>query len=408
MRMKKLTTLALSAAMMLTMATTAFAAEITPAETDDTVPPTAETVKVTKPSKVQDVKVLKNGYKSLKVTWKKVDGAAKYEVYRSTTGKSGSFVLKKTTTGTSYTNTGITCGKTYYYKVRAVNSKGKGSFSATKSSKVIPATVKISKIKCIKEFKLRVYWNKVSGASGYQVYRTKKGANNWKLYKTVSSKYNYATNYLEGDTKYSKWEYKVRAYRTVNGKKVYGYFSKPTEWKPDWTIDEIYEELWKYGESLKFPLYEYANPDGSDNEDGEWLVPKKDGSTYNFKHMIGSYTLDKGENYFGVYTNPKNGETEAPKGAIFKKYTPDNMSWDVAFPERISYYDTKASLLKRLKPIIKAELKDNNRANPVYWANAYIDGAFGPNGEDEYWNGVQAFSIYIEKDRNGYKIYSLW
>lgn len=401
MRMKKLTTLALSAAMMLTMATTAFAAEITPAETDDTVPPTAETVKVTKPSKVQDVKVLKNGYKSLKVTWKKVDGAAKYEVYRSTTGKSGSFVLKKTTTGTSYTNTGITCGKTYYYKVRAINSKGKGSFSSVKSSKVIPATVKISKIKCIKEFKLRVYWNKVSGASGYQVYRTKKGANNWKLYKTVSSKYNYATNYLEGDTKYSKWEYKVRAYRTVNGKKVYGYFSKPTEWKPDWTIDEIYEELWKYGESLAWTEYEYR--EGIDNpETGNELWPTD--RKYHFKHMIGSYTLDKGENYFGVYTNPKNGETEAPKGAIFKKYTPDNMSWDVKWPDRISYYDTKASILKRLKPLIKYELKGLNWSNPVYW-DPYLEII---DGEIGAYNGVEDFSIYIEKDRNGYKIYSLW
>ena len=51
---------------------------------------------------------------------------------------------------------------------------------------------------CIDEWKVRIYWNKVAGASGYQVYRKKKGADSWKLYKTVSSKYNYATNYLEG------------------------------------------------------------------------------------------------------------------------------------------------------------------------------------------------------------------
>ena len=48
----------------------------------------------------------------LKVTWKKVEGATKYEVYRSTTGKSGSFALKKTTTSivlyTSYPDAPLT------------------------------------------------------------------------------------------------------------------------------------------------------------------------------------------------------------------------------------------------------------------------------------------------------------
>lgn len=395
MRKKNLTALVLSAAVMLTMATPTFAAEI-PAVEDITTPVT-ETVKVTKPSKVQDVKVLKNGYNSLKVTWKKVDGAAKYEVYRSTTGKSGSFVLKKTTTGTSYTNTGITCGKTYYYKIRAVNSKGKGSFSSVKSGKVQPATAKITTIKCISEFKLRVYWNKVAGASGYQVYRTKKGADSWKLYKTVSSKYNYATNYLEGDTKYSKWEYKVRAYRTVNGKKVYGYFSKPIEWKPDWTIDEIYEELWKYGESLKWREYEWINPDGSEDENGEYMQPKKDGSVYSFEHCIGSYTLNNGEDWYGLYTNEKNGSTTVPKGAKYVKYTPNNSSWDVAFPERVSYYDTKVSLLKRLKPIIKAELEDNHRTDPLCW-----DFDWG------VYSGIKSFAVYMEKDKNGYQMYLLY
>lgn len=73
MKKKKLIAVALSAAMMLTMATPTFAAEIPSAEDVTTL--VTETVKVTKPSKVQDVKVLKNGYKSLKVTWKKVEGA---------------------------------------------------------------------------------------------------------------------------------------------------------------------------------------------------------------------------------------------------------------------------------------------------------------------------------------------
>lgn len=385
--MKKLITALITAAMILTMAVPAFA--------DD-----AGTAATTKPGKVQELKILKNGYRSLKVTWQAVDSADQYQIYRSKTGKSGSFALKKTTTGTTYTNTGITCGKTYYYKVRAVNNKGKGAFSTVRSSKVQPGKAVINKVNCISEFKVRIYWNKVAGASGYQVYRSKKGANSWKLYKTVASKYNYATNYLEGDTKYSKWEWKVRAYRTVNGKKVYGYFSTPKEWVPDWTIDEIYEELWKYGESLAWTEYEWKEGTENPNMGNElWPTDKK----YHFKHIIGWINDDS---TFGdaalIYTNPANGNTVRPVN--FEQATPDNMSWTVAWPERISYYDTKVSLLKRLKPIIKQDLKGHHEANPVYW-DPYLEIIDGQIGA---YNGVEDFSIYIKKDRNSYKIWSLW
>ena len=391
--MKKLIAMLLTAALIVTMAMPAFADESNAAA---------------KLAKVQELKVLKNGYKSLKLSWKPAEGAVKYQVYRSKTGKTGSFALKFTTKNTAYNNTAVTCGTTYYYKVRAVAADGtKGAFSSVVKNTVQPSTVKITKVNCIDEWKVRIYWNKVAGASGYQVYRSKKGADSWELYKTVVGKYNYATNYLEGDTKYTVWEWKVRAYRTVNGEKVYGYFSTPSEWQPDWTIDEIYEELWKYGESLKFPLYEYANPDGSDNENGEVIVPKTDGSTYNLRHIVGWIDEDNiwGDEAY-IYTNSQYGNTIIP--ANFIKCTPENMSWTVAWLERVSYYDTKESLLKRLKPALKSDLKGHHEANPVYWANAYIEGVGGPNDEDEYWNGVQDFSIYIEKDRNGYKIWSLW
>ena len=28
---------------------------------------------------------------------------------------------------------------------------------------------------------------------------------------------------------------------------------------PEWTIEEIYEELWQYGESLEWPMYEVVS-----------------------------------------------------------------------------------------------------------------------------------------------------
>ena len=59
--------------------------------------------------------------KKPKVTWEKVEGATKYEVYRATS-KSGKYTKVKTATGASYTDKSAKKGKTYYYKVKAVAS----------------------------------------------------------------------------------------------------------------------------------------------------------------------------------------------------------------------------------------------------------------------------------------------
>jgi len=74
--------------------------------------------------------------KKVKLTWGKIDKAASYKVYRATS-KNGKYKLIKTTKSTSYTNTGVTTGKTYYYKVKAVasNSSANSAMSAVKSVK---------------------------------------------------------------------------------------------------------------------------------------------------------------------------------------------------------------------------------------------------------------------------------
>lgn len=65
---------------------------------------------------------------SVKVTWKKVTGAKKYQVYRATK-KSGKYTKIKTTAKTSYTNKKLKNGKHYFYKVRAINGSTKSAFS---------------------------------------------------------------------------------------------------------------------------------------------------------------------------------------------------------------------------------------------------------------------------------------
>ena len=75
--------------------------------------------------------------KTATVTWKKVTGAKTYIVYKSTDGKTFKAV-KTGLTGTSYTITKLTGGKTIYVKVVAVNAYSVNSAaSAVKSVKVM-------------------------------------------------------------------------------------------------------------------------------------------------------------------------------------------------------------------------------------------------------------------------------
>ena len=71
-----------------------------------------------------------------RITWKAIDGAVKYEVYRATS-KTGSYKKLITTTKTSLTNTSATAGKTYYYKVRAIHKSSSAATSAYSSVKYI-------------------------------------------------------------------------------------------------------------------------------------------------------------------------------------------------------------------------------------------------------------------------------
>ncbi|MFT3950775.1 MAG: cellulase family glycosylhydrolase [Oscillospiraceae bacterium] len=79
------------------------------------------------------------GTKKATVKYTKVAGVTGYEIYRATS-KTGTYTRVKTTTATSFTNTGLTKGKTYYYKVRtyktASGAKFYSAYSAVKSVKV--------------------------------------------------------------------------------------------------------------------------------------------------------------------------------------------------------------------------------------------------------------------------------
>lgn len=129
------------------------------------------------------------------VSWKKVTGASGYQVRRKDS-KNGSYKLIATVKGngkTSYTDTSVKAGKTYYYKVRAYKKEKSGigngysSYSSVESKKTLKKSA-FTSISSTSGNKITLKWKKISGASGYRIQRsTSSASRGFKTIKTISS-----------------------------------------------------------------------------------------------------------------------------------------------------------------------------------------------------------------------------
>lgn len=165
-------------------------------------------------------------YSTIRVTWNKVSGANGYKVYRSTSkdGKYAAIGSTAKNSAVTFLDKKAVTGKTYYYKVRAYrNVSGKkvyGSYSATEKAKAVLSAPTLSAGSTSKTAVLE--WSKVKGADGYQVYASDSQNGTYTRIKITKGTGATDESLLTGKTRY----YKVRAYRKVNGKAVYGSFSK--------------------------------------------------------------------------------------------------------------------------------------------------------------------------------------
>ncbi len=174
------------------------------------------------------LKAASAGYSSIKLSWKKVSGASGYVVYRanSANGKYKAVKTIKKGKTTSFTDKKRTTGKAYYYKLRPYktvkNKKQYMSYSSVVSTKAVPGRVKFTKLTARNQ-KATLKWKKVSGASGYLLYRSDRKDGGFTCINSVSSRRTSYTNtkLKKGQTYY----YRIRAYRKVGGKRVYGNFS---------------------------------------------------------------------------------------------------------------------------------------------------------------------------------------
>ena len=158
-------------------------------------------------------------YGGVKLTWNKVNGAAKYRVYYK--GRKG-WTRMVDTTSTSYIDKDVSSGRNYTYTVRCISADGK-SFTSGYDSKGTTvkyiAAPEISKLESVNGG-VKISWGKVSGATKYRVYY--KGSKGWTRMVDTTS-----TSYIDKDVSSGKnYTYTVRCINSSATKFTSGYDSK--------------------------------------------------------------------------------------------------------------------------------------------------------------------------------------
>lgn len=158
---------------------------------------------------------------AVRINWNKVSGADGYQVFRWNGSAWKKVAVIRNGSTTTYRNNGLKAGTTYKYKVKAYKKTGTtyytGYAGTTKTAVTRPAQTVMQTPNKTSDA-VRVKWNKVSGASGYEIYQLKSGT--WKKIKTVgASVTNYRIDGLKADTAY---HFRVKAYKSIGGKKFTG------------------------------------------------------------------------------------------------------------------------------------------------------------------------------------------
>ena len=342
--MKKLFTTILITMLAFTASTFAYADEVTvcPEESPAATIAAAQVavnIKTIKP----ELKAASYSYNKVKLSWDEVSGAGGYELYRATS-KTGKFqkVAAIAAEKTSYINTGLTCGKTYWHKLRAYQVKnGKKVYS--KYSKNISCYAKPNKVKNASvNFSVggisyfNINWDKVSGASGYQLQVKPASTGKWSTYYRSNDNmdgkwYNYYPDEWNDkkeltDVKYitlgtvahwnlspseDSYSFRVRAYKTVNGKKVFGLYSDPVTIEPVWKSGKELQDFVHTWVDENYPTYDraeaeeyakHATPENGTSWGATWtwcLINKYTSKEYILEKFCKSTLRD----YFSAYWN---------------------------------------------------------------------------------------------------------
>lgn len=331
------------------------------------------------PIKVPEVKI-KSDNNKITLTWPSQMDAIKYKVYRSTDGKK--FTKLGDVKESSFTEKGLTYGKTYYYKVKSCDNVKCTTYSDVVSKKIKPNKVVLN-IMSAGSNNIKLSWDKVS-TTGYQISRSTDNKK-WTTIKTITK--NTTLEYNNKSLKANKtYYYKVRAYKTVSGKKIYGSWSSVVSTKTAPSKPECTLSIKEYNEvNIKVNEAKGAN---------HYIIYKSiDGLTYEKVYDLPTYgiTVD-GENeigktyYYKIKVCNKYGNCSGKVSLSIKQTTKTpSLSVDSLVTKKVNikvgsvnmadgyrvYRSTskngKYELIKEIKNIEELEFNDKTKKGYTYY-----------------------------------------
>jgi hypothetical protein len=137
------------------------------------------------------------------LTWDDSTGESGYVIERSLNGGTAWATLTSVAAGvTSYSNTGLTAGTVYAYRIRAVNAGGNSEPSIKAMTTTIPAAVTITAT-AISPTQINLSWTNIAGETGYRVESSPDGSTWSVLTTTAANVVTYANAGLVTDTPHS-------------------------------------------------------------------------------------------------------------------------------------------------------------------------------------------------------------
>ena len=259
-----------------------------------------------------------------------------YQLFRSTS-ETGKYSMIKSSSNSTYYDTGLTVGKTYFYKARSVayvNNKAYYSeFSTIKSASPVIFAPTGLKASASGETSVKLSWDAMSGVNGYDIYRSEYSGGSYLYIGSTTG-----TAYTDkGLTNEKSYYYKIVAYKTISGVKNYSSMSGYVYAYPSFTYPYDVEIT---NSGLNTHTIKWTKPSGAKGVE----LSISEGNSYDYK-VIGEYTGSS-------YTN-KN--IDASKYYYYKL-----RSYKVVSGEKVysSYYSTS---YKSLLPQV-AGLKASNRS----------------------------------------------
>lgn len=328
-----------------------------------------------------------------------------YQLYRSASA-GGKYSLVTTSAYGTFYDSGLTVGKTYYYKARALayyNGKAYYSdYTYEHSIEVIVPAPDSPTVSASGNNQTYVEWKASRGAAGYNVYRSESSYGTYTKIGSTKNTY-YADKGLTADKYYY---YKIEAFRTISGKNYYSSmssygsaktgFSKPygvtissknltttlIKWKKPANVTGV--ELSCYDSSVG----DYKVLSNQAAASGSYTHTKLD-STKSYDYRLRSYKTVNGEKVYsdGVFNSFKPQIAAATSlKAHNVSSTAVKLTWTMPANATIAYISRSTSLDGYYSQIGSSEtnsyLVENLETGAIYYYK--VTAARNVNGSQNY------------------------